>query len=116
PELFPILRVLIDRKRKAGRFLLLGSSSPDVVRRTSESLAGRVAYLDLMPFHLGEVGEENLSKLWLRGGYPDIYLSRSNAIAFERSEQFIRTFMERDLPQLGLGADPRVTGRLLRMV
>jgi len=116
PELFPILRALIDRKRTAGRFLLLGSSSPDVVQRTSESLAGRVAYFDLMPFHLMEVGTKDMGKLWLRGGYPDIFLARSNAAAFDRLEHFIRTFMERDLPQLGLGADPRVTGRLLRMV
>jgi len=116
PELFPVLRALIDRKRKPGRFLLLGSSSPDVVQRTSESLAGRVAYMDLMPFHVGEVGPAHMGKLWLRGGYPDIFLARSNAAAFDRLEHFIRTFMERDLPQLGLGADPRVTGRLLRMV
>lgn len=116
PELFPILRALIDRKRRAGRFLLLGSSSPEVVRRTSESLAGRVAYLDLMPLHVGEVGAKEMNKLWLRGGYPDIFLARSNAVAFNRLDQFIRTFMERDLPLLGLSADPRVTERLLRMV
>lgn len=116
PELFPVLRSLIDKKRRAGRFLLLGSSSPEVVQRTSESLAGRVAYLDLMPFHIGEVGADKTDRLWLRGGYPDIFLTRSNATAFDRAGHFVRTFMERDLPQLGLSADPRITERLLRMV
>jgi len=116
PELFAVLRSVIDRDRKVGRFLLLGSSSPDVVQRTSESLAGRVAYLELMPFQLQEVGTGKLDKLWLRGGYPELFLARSNAVAFDRAEQYIRTIVERDLPQLGLGADPRITSQLLRMV
>lgn len=116
PELFPMLRAVIDRDRKAGRFLLLGSSSPAVVQRTSESLAGRVAYLELMPFSVHETGADQMNKLWLRGGYPEVFLSRNNATAFDRSEHFIRTFLERDMPQLGLHADPRTTSRLLRMV
>ena len=116
PELFPVLRAVIDRDRKAGRFLLLGSSSPEVVRRSSESLAGRVAYLELMPLHVGETGIDQMNKLWLRGGYPEVFLARNNAVAFDRLEQFIRTFIERDLPQLGLGTDARTTMQLLRMV
>ncbi len=116
PELFPVLRAVIDRDRKAGRFLLLGSSSPEVVRRSSESLAGRVAYLELMPLHVGETGIDQMNKLWLRGGYPEVFLARNNTVAFDRLEQFIRTFIERDLPQLGLGTDVRTTMQLLRMV
>ena len=83
PELFPVLRAVIDRDRKAGRFLLLGSSSPEVVRRSSESLAGRVAYLELMPLHVGETGIDQMNKLWLRGGYPEVFLARNNAVAFD---------------------------------
>ncbi len=116
PGLFPILRSLIDRHRKPGRFLLLGSSSPGVMQGAAESLAGRVAYHDLMPLDIAEVGIDHVNKLWLRGGYPEVFLSRSNALAFERSTQFVRACLERDLPQLGLGADPRITTRLLSMV
>lgn len=116
PELFPVLRSAIDRERRMGRFLLLGSSSPAIVRRTAESLAGRVAYMDLMPLHVGEVGAAAAQRLWMRGGYPAVFLSRGARVAADRVGQMVRTFLERDLPQLGLTADPRTTHRLLQMV
>lgn len=102
PELFPILRVLADRPRTPARFLVLGSASPDLLRQSSETLAGRIAYHDLSGFRLDEVGAGNLSKLWLRGGFPRAYLASSNARSMEWREEFIRTFLERDLPQLGI--------------
>jgi predicted AAA+ superfamily ATPase len=116
PDLFPILRSLIDRDRRPGRFLLLGSSSPGVMQGASESLAGRVAYHDLMPLSIEEVGPAQMDKLWLRGGYPEVFRSRSHPLAFARTEQYVRACLERDLPLLGLSVDPRTTGRLLSML
>ncbi|MBM3860978.1 MAG: ATP-binding protein [Verrucomicrobia bacterium] len=102
PELFPSLRVLLDRPGTPARFLLTGSASPELVRGLSESLAGRVGIMDLGGFHLGEVGVENLQQLWVRGGFPRSYLSTDEKGAAEWRENFIRTFLERDLPQLGI--------------
>ena len=102
PDLFPVLRVLADRVRLPARFLILGSASPDLLRQTSESLAGRVEFVEMSGFNLAETGSQSVSKLWLRGGFPRSFLAanESNSIAWR--EQFIRTFLERDLPQLGL--------------
>ncbi len=116
PELFPLLRTLIDRDRRPGRFLLLGSSSPAIVQAASESLAGRITYLDLFPFSLQEVGAKQVDKLWLRGGYPDAFLAGTDADAFQVVGDILRSFTERDLPALGLGADPASTTQLLRML
>lgn len=102
PEVFPILRVLADRPRKPARFLVLGSASPDLLQQTSETLAGRIAYHELQGFRLNEVGSRDLSKLWLRGGFPRSYLAASNARSMQWREELIRTFLERDLPQLGI--------------
>lgn len=102
PELFPVLRVLVDRPRSRARFLVLGSASPDLLRQGSESLAGRIVYHDLKGFSLDEVGIENYRRLWLRGGFPRSYLALSNLRSDEWRRGFIRTFLERDLPQLGL--------------
>jgi predicted AAA+ superfamily ATPase len=102
PDLFPVLRVLADRRRSTTRFLVLGSASPDLLRQSSESLAGRIAYHDLLGFDLGEVGAENLDRLWLRGSFPRAYLAPSNRASLEWRRDFIRTFLERDLPQLGI--------------
>ena len=101
PDLFPILRVLIDRQH-APRYLLLGSASPDLLRQSSESLAGRVVYHVLEGFALAEVGERRLDRLWLRGGFPRSYLARSNLASWEWRRGFVQTFLERDLPHLGL--------------
>jgi uncharacterized protein len=102
PELFPLLRVLADRPDRPARFLILGSASPDLLRATSESLAGRIAYHRLGGFSCDEVGSEFADRLWLRGGFPRSYLAESDAASLEWRQAFIQTFLERDLPQLGI--------------
>ncbi len=102
PELFEVLRVLADRPRTPARFLLLGSASPRLVRATSESLAGRVGFFDLGGFTLAEIGFERIRRLWLRGGFPRSYLARNDRESSKWRSDFIRTFLERDIPVLGL--------------
>ena len=102
PELFPVLRVLSDRIRLPARFLLLGSASPSLLRQLSESLAGRITYLELSGFGLSDVGER-WQRLWVRGGYPRPYLARTDDESLRWRRDLIRTFVERDLPQLGIG-------------
>lgn len=114
PELFRSLRGLIDRARRkglrSGRFLLLGSASIDLLRQSGESLAGRVAHLELRPFDALEVGADEIDQLWVRGGFPDSFLA-SNARASHRWRQdFIRTYLERDIPTFG----PRIPAETLR--
>ena len=99
PDLFPLLRVLADRPRTPARFLVLGSASPELLRQTSETLAGRVAFHQLDGFGLREVAD--LDRLWLRGAFPRSYLARSTAASRRWRDDFIRTFLERDLPALG---------------
>ncbi len=116
PELFPQLRGIIDRKRQAGRFILLGSASPDLIRDTSESLAGRIAYHELKPFLFGEVRDiTDYRTHWFRGGFPDSLLAPGDELSRLWRQNFIQTYLERDLPLLGLRADPIVTGKLWRM-
>ena len=102
PRLFEILRPLADRPRTPARFLLLGSASPDLLRGASESLAGRVGFVDLGGFDLMEVGARNWRTLWVRGGFPRSYLARSEALSVGWRRDFVRTFLERDVPQLGI--------------
>lgn len=104
PELFPVLRVLIDQDRRPGRFLLLGSAAPSLRRQAAESLAGRIEYLELAPFTLDEVGAnpENLQRLLLRGGFPESFLAPSDKASMRWRQAFIRTFLEQDIPQLGI--------------
>ena len=102
PDLFPVLRVLADRRPRPARFLVLGSASPDLLRQSSESLAGRITYYTLGGLGLGEVGPDRLDRRWLRGGFPEAWLARTNAAAFLWLRSFIRTFLERDLPALGI--------------
>jgi predicted AAA+ superfamily ATPase len=109
PDIFPILRVLADRRPRPARFLVLGSASPGLLRQSSETLAGRIAFHTLSGFHLDEVGPGKLDQLWLRGGFPPSFLARRNATSLNWRRQFIRTFLERDLPQLGV----RVSGTTL---
>jgi predicted AAA+ superfamily ATPase len=109
PDIFPILRVLADRRPQPARFLVLGSASPELLRQSSETLAGRIAFHTLNGFHLDEVGPDKLNQLWLRGGFPPSFLARGNAASLNWRRQFIRTFLERDLPQLGV----RVPGTTL---
>ncbi len=101
PDLFPVLRVLVDRPGRATRFLVLGSASPHLLRQSAESLAGRIVYHQLPGFGLGEVGAEQLGPLWLRGGFPRSFLAPTEAASTEWREAFVRTYLERDLPQLG---------------
>ena len=112
PELFSALRGLIDAGRRSGkrtgRFLLLGSASVDLLRQ-SESLAGRIAYVELSPFDVLEIGEEKHTNLWVRGGFPESFLANSAANSLLWRQYFIRTYLERDIPQLG----PRIPATTL---
>jgi len=116
PELFQLLRVLIDADRRKGRFLLLGSSSPSIIREAAESLSGRIAYSDLYPLNIEEVGFSAYEQLWQRGGYPDAFLAETDSDAYAWQANYLRNLTERDLPMLGLGTDPKQTERLLRML
>ncbi len=117
PNLFPLLRGLIDQHRVAGRFLLPGSASPHLLRNTSESLAGRVVYLEMHPLLLEELPTTDTYRLhWLRGGFPDAYLAPSVKRLRDWFESFVATYLQRDLPQLGLSASPNLVRRLLTML
>lgn len=102
PELFPLMRALVDQKRSGGRFLILGSASPEMIKHASESLAGRIVYHELSPFTLVETGMKRALRLWLRGGYPSSFLSGGDEESLAWRESFIRTYLEMDLPQLGI--------------
>ena len=103
PNLFSVLRSEIDRNRRNGRFILLGSASRDLIQKTSESLAGRVGFIELSPFSITELNNVNynINSHWFRGGFPESYLAASDNNAMVWMENFIRTFVERDIPQLG---------------
>ncbi|MDE0457677.1 MAG: ATP-binding protein [Chromatiales bacterium] len=107
PELFPVLRVLADRSPRPARFLVLGSASPELLRQGSETLAGRIAFYELPGFDLAEVEPSNWQRLWLRGGFPRAYLPRAHRQSGEWRANFVRTFVERDLPRLGALTSPR---------
>lgn len=102
PDLFMFLRVLADRKPLPACFLILGSASGDLLKQSSESLAGRIRYIELKGLSLKEVGFENQNKLWARGGYPISFLAENDKKSFLWREQFIQTFLERDMPALGI--------------
>lgn len=116
PELFPVLRVLADRAERTTRFLLLGSSSPDLLQQTSESLAGRIFHHELGGFSLDEVGVEAREQLWLRGGFPRSFLTDTDRASAEWRRGFIRTFVERDLPGLGIQIPPETLRRFWTMI
>jgi uncharacterized protein len=116
PDLFPVLRVLADRQGKPARFLVLGSASPELLKQGAETLAGRIAYHHLNGFSMEEVGADNHDKLWFRGGFPRSYLARSNAESDEWRREFIRTFLERDMPQLGISISPTALRRFWTML
>ncbi len=121
PEVFPVLRGLIDRRRsRKGRFVLLGSASPSLVRGLSESLAGRTAFLDLPPFRWDEVERRcpagGLATLWLRGGFPDAFLARSEGARHDWMEAYTRAFIERDLPALGIDVSASQMRKLWTML
>jgi hypothetical protein len=113
PEFFSVLRSEIDKDRRPGRFLILGSASRDLIRQSTETLAGRIAYLDLSPFLIHEVSPSiPWSDLWLRGGFPESTLAKDDADSFDWRLDFIRTFMERDIPGLGFNIPVPVIERL----
>ena len=116
PALFPILRVLADRPRTPARFLVLGSASPELLRQGAETLAGRIAYRELGGFRLEEVGAANDRRLWLRGGMPRSYLARSLKDSVEWRRAFVQTFLERDLPQLGININAATMRRFWTML
>lgn len=116
PDLLPILRVLADRVPQPAKFLLLGSASPDLIRGTSESLAGRVEFVDVSGFGLDEVGSRELGRLWLRGGFPLAFLADSDGDSLKWRGSFIRTFLERDLAGFGIGTAPEALRRLWQMI
>ncbi|TAF94721.1 MAG: ATP-binding protein [Cytophagia bacterium] len=117
PRLFPLLRSLIDRKREPARFLLLGSASPELVKGSSESLAGRIAYTELCPVHLLEIQEQvSMQMHWLRGGFPVPLLAPNQTLSTRWQSNFIQTFVERDLRFLGQNISEQTLTKLLRML
>lgn len=115
PELFPMLRSLIDMDRKPGRYILLGSASPDLSKETAESLAGRISYLHLHPFIIQETGGD-WKKIWVRGGMPGAYLEENERARRMWFTDFIQTYFQKDLPQMGLPANPAMAYRLFQML
>lgn len=111
-DLFAVLRSLIDMNRRPGRFLLLGSSSPDLIRQSGETLAGRIAYHELSPLLLSELSPEAMHTLWLRGGFPNSFLAPSDDLSLQWRQDFILTYLQRDLPLMGY--DVRVPTMKLR--
>lgn len=122
PDLFPVLRSLVDERRRAGeasaQFLILGSASPALLQQSSETLAGRISYLELCPLQLGELKNHEIvmDRHWLRGGYPDGFLAADEAASRQWREDFLISYVERYLPQLGISATPVLLRRLCSMV
>lgn len=117
PELFPLLRSLIDDDRRPGRFVILGSASPVLLRQSSESLTGRINYLEMFPLNLQEVEDlVSWQDLWLYGGFPEPALSKKPAFVQNWYRNFIQSYVQRDLPFYGLPADPKITRQLLQMI
>ena len=117
PDLFPALRVEVDKQRRPGRFLILGSASRDLLRQSTETLAGRIAFLELTPFLLSEVDRAvPWQDLWQRGGFPESLFAADDAGSHDWRENFVRTFLERDIPQLGFAIPPAIMGRLWRLL
>jgi predicted AAA+ superfamily ATPase len=112
PDLFPVLRGLVDSSGRKGQFLILGSSSPSLARQSAESLAGRVEYLELVPLNLVELGSKEAAfpRLWYRGGYPLSYLEKTDERSMRWRQAFIQTHLERDIPNFGV----RVPAAMLR--
>ena len=115
-DLFPVLRVLADRRPAPARFLVLGSASPGLLRQSSETLAGRIEIITLGGFSLADLGAQASERHWLRGGFPRSFLARSNADSYEWRRQFVQTFLERDVPQLGIGVAAAALFRFWSMV
>ncbi len=106
PGLFEVLRVLVDREGSRAKFLILGSASRDLIRQSSETLAGRIGYMELTPFALSETGGKALQRLWWRGGFPPSFLAKTDAASAEWRKSYVSTFLERDIPALGIDIAP----------
>lgn len=116
PQLMTELRGIIDADRRVGRFIILGSASPTLIKKSADSLAGRIGYIELPSFTLNEVGDENETKLWHRGGFPLSYLASSERGSMIWRKNFIKTYIEKDLALLGLTAEPQTIERFWRML
>ena len=115
-ELFPLLRVLVDRENSSAKFLILGSASRDLIKQSSESLAGRIQYIELTPFSLKEVGLKKNTDLWVRGGFPLSFLAKSDNESQQWRKAFISTFLERDIPNLGINIPAKTLRRFWTML
>jgi hypothetical protein len=115
PDLFPVLRVLSDRYKKT-KYLILGSASRDLIRQSSESLAGRISYVEIGGFSLQLLGASKAEKLWIRGTFPRSFLASSEAASYQWRQDFIATFLERDIPQLGINIPAKSLGRFWKML
>lgn len=116
PELFSVLRPICDDLNRKAQFLLLGSASPDLIQGVSESLAGRIQFIEVSGFSLQEVGSESQTNLWMRGGFPRAYLARSENAWYRWTQSFSQTFLERDIPMLAARISPVAIGRFWRML
>src|SRR5450755_252834 len=116
PELFPLLRVLADRRPLPARFLILGSASPDLLRQSSESLAGRLETVPLEGFRLADLGVRAMGRHWLRGGFPRSYTPRLETDSMTWRRQFLQTFLERELPELGIQTPAAALRRFWNML
>jgi len=115
PELFPLLRSVIDRNERNGQFLILGSASRELIRQSSESLAGRIIFVELTPFQISELQMNNYWDYWMKGGFPRSYLAADPDLSYKWRQSFISTFLERDMRQLGFNIPPESMHRLWSM-
>jgi len=116
PEVFPVLRVLSDQPEANRKFLILGSASPNLTKEASESLAGRISFVDMSGFNITDVGENNWKKVWMRGSFPHAYLADKEIISYNWRENFIRTFLEWDIPQMGINIPAAALRRFWTMI
>ncbi|MBS0286542.1 MAG: ATP-binding protein [Proteobacteria bacterium] len=114
PEIFPLLRVMVDNKKLEQKYLILGSASRELLQQTSETLAGRISYIELTPFSMVEVN--NLQQLWLRGGFPLSYLAHTDEVSYSWRKEYIRTFLERDMQMMGINVSPENLRRFWMML
>lgn len=114
PEIFPVLRVLADKKKHDTQFIILGSASRDLINQSSETLAGRIGYIELTPFSISNI--DSVEKLWLRGGFPLSYLAKNQSASFLWRKEYIKTFLERDIPNLGIKIPARTLNQFWQML
>lgn len=117
PSLFPIIRAMVDEDRRPGRFVILGSAAPTLLLQSTESLAGRINYLEMTPLNLLEISDvDQTNSLWINGGFPEPFLSTENSFSHIWYRNFVNSYIQRDLPQYGLPAEPRQTRQLMMMI